>query len=121
MSATVNTRIQLKRDITANWNQARGFIPLEGEVIIYEDYEVIRQEVNGQEQLIPIPGIKIADGRPYVQDLPFVSDALRQELMGHINDPNIHVTIQEKLFWNNKLNVNDHMELIDGALILNRN
>ena len=40
MSATVNTRIQLKRDTTAHWNQATGFIPLPGEVIIYEDYEV---------------------------------------------------------------------------------
>ena len=66
-------------------------------------------------------GIKIGDGRAYVQDLPFIDGALRQELLGHINDPDIHVTIQEKLFWNNKLNVNDHMELVNGALILNRN
>ena len=92
MSVT-NMRIQLKRDITANWNNARGFIPLEGEVIIYEDYQVIRQEINGQEQLITIPGIKIGDGKTYVQDLPFTDDALRQELMGHINDPNIHVIL----------------------------
>ena len=121
MSATVNTRIQLKRDITANWNQARGFIPLDGEVIIYEDYKVIEQNVNGQEQLVPVPGIKIGDGRTYVQDLPFIDGDLHQNLMEHINNSDIHVTIQEKLFWNNKLNINDHMELVDGALILNRN
>ena len=41
MSATVTSRIQLKRDTTAHWNQAIGFIPLPGEVIIYEDYETI--------------------------------------------------------------------------------
>jgi len=35
--STINTRIKLKRDTTANWNAARGFIPLEGEVIIYLD------------------------------------------------------------------------------------
>ena len=33
MSATVNTRIQLKRDTTQHWNEALGFIPLEGEFI----------------------------------------------------------------------------------------
>ena len=99
MSATVNTRIQLKRDITANWNQARGFIPLDGEVIIYEDYKVIEQNVNGQEQLVPVPGIKIGDGRTYVQDLPFIDGDLHQNLMEHINNSDIHVTIQEKLFF----------------------
>ena len=36
MSATVNTRIQSKRDSTTNWNAARGFVPLAGEVIIYD-------------------------------------------------------------------------------------
>ena len=49
MGDTINTRIQLKRDITANWNNARGFIPLKGEVIIYEDYQVLKQQVDGQE------------------------------------------------------------------------
>ena len=39
MSATINTRIQLKRDTTQHWNEAIGFIPLPGEVIVYEDYE----------------------------------------------------------------------------------
>ena len=35
----LNTRIQLKRDTTENWNNAKGFIPLPGEIIIYTDYE----------------------------------------------------------------------------------
>lgn len=32
---TVKTRVQLKYDTEANWNKARGFVPLRGEVIIY--------------------------------------------------------------------------------------
>ena len=37
MSATINTRIQCKRDTTAHWDAAVGFIPLAGELIVYED------------------------------------------------------------------------------------
>ena len=64
---------------------------------------------------------KIGDGRAYVQDLPFVNDDLRDQLLNHINNPEIHVTMAEKLFWNNKINVNDASEVVNEALIFNRN
>ena len=119
--SVANMRIQNKRDTTANWNAARGFVPLTGEVIIYTDYKTIRKEIDGEMKNVFVPGIKIGDGQTYVQDLPFVDTELRDKIMEHINNENIHVTLQEKLFWNNKLNVNDNMELVDGALVLNRN
>ena len=121
MSATINSRIKLKRDITANWNNAIGFIPMEGEVIIYEDYKIITKEVDGVEQNIPIPGFKVGDGRAYVQDLPCIDEELREKLLDHINNTDVHVTLEEKSFWNNKINVNDHMELANGSLVFNRN
>lgn len=126
MSATVNARIQLKRDTTANWNAARGFVPMAGEIIIYTDYSSYQKEVNGQIKTILIPGIKIGDGGAYVQDLPFVDEDLRDMLMDHINNMDLHVTLGEKTFWNNKINVDDayeavHDELIDEMLVLNRN
>lgn len=121
MSATINSRIQLKRDTTAHWNAAQGMIPLAGEVIFYTDYKIIRKEIDGEMQNVYIPGIKIGDGQTYVQDLPFVDAELRDRIIEHVNNENIHVTLQEKLFWNNKLNVNDDMELVEGALVLNRN
>ena len=114
-------RIKFKRDTTANWNAARGFIPLEGELIVYNDYATIRKVINGVEQDVVVPAIKIGDGRAYVQDLPFVNDDLRDQILNHINNPEIHVTMAEKLFWNNKLNVNDSSEVVDEALIFNRN
>ena len=114
-------RIKLKRDTTVNWNNARGFIPLEGELIVYNDYATIRKIVNGNEQDVVVPAIKIGDGRAYVQDLPFVNDELRDQILNHINNPEIHVTMAEKLFWNNKLNVNDSSEVVNEALIFNRN
>ena len=128
MGAT-NARIQFKRDTTENWNNARGFIPLAGEIIVYTDYETKTWTVEeyGEEVMKTalIPNIKIGDGNAYVQDLPFVDTNLRDTLMEHINNQDIHVTLQDKLFWNNKINVDDayeqiHEELIEETLILNR-
>ena len=130
MSATVNARIKLKHDTTENWNNAVGFIPKAGEVIVYDDYEVKHYTVEeyGEqvEKTALIPNIKVGTGNAYVQDLAFVDEKTRAILMDHINDHNIHVTLQEKLFWNNKINIDDsedvvHDELLDEMLILNRN
>lgn len=125
MSATWNTRVQLKRDTTENWNNATGFIPLQGEVIIYTDYSSYEKEINGQMETILIPNIKIGTGNSYVQDLPFVDKETRDMLMEHINNLDIHTTLSEKLFWNNKVNIDDayaqvYQELEDETLIFNR-
>jgi hypothetical protein len=120
MSSIGNARIQSKRDTIQAWNAARGFVPLAGEVIIYTDYKIVQREINGVVKNVFVPGIKIGDGQTYVQDLPFVDDELRDMLMEHINNQDIHVTLQQKLFWDNKLNVVDTAELIDGTLIFNR-
>ena len=130
MSATVNTRIQFKRDTTENWNNAVGFIPLAGEVIVYTDYETktYQTEEYGETvtKTVQIPNIKIGTGNAYVQDLAFVDEKTRDILMAHIQDHDIHVTLQEKVFWNNKINVDDAAEQVSGeladeTLILNRN
>ena len=118
---TTEARIQHKRDTTAHWNNARGMIPLDGEVIVYTDYTTTTKEIDGVETLVYIPAIKIGDGRAYVQDLPFVSDDLRDRLVAHMDNPDVHVSAVEKVFWNNKLNVDDNSEVVDYALILNRN
>ena len=130
MSATINSRIQLKRDTTEHWNEAIGFIPLPGEVIVYEDYETktytVQEYGETVTKTVQIPNIKIGTGNAYVQDLAFVDEKTRDILMAHIRDNDIHVTLQEKLFWNNKINVDDAEEQISGeledeTLILNRN
>ncbi len=130
MSSTVNTRIQFKRDTTENWNNARGFIPLAGEVIVYTDYETktytVQEYGETVTKTVEIPNIKIGTGNAYVQDLGFVDEKTRDILMAHIQDHDIHVTLQEKVFWNNKINVDDASEQVSGklkneTLILNRN
>lgn len=119
--STTNARIQFKRDTTDNWNHAQGMIPLEGEVIVYNDYSQVTKVIDGVQKIVNIPAIKIGDGRAYVQDLPFVNEDLRIRIMEHIENPAIHVTAAEKLFWNNKINVNDLSEVVSHNLIFNRN
>lgn len=130
MSSTVNTRIQLKRDTTQHWNEAVGFIPLPGEVIIYDDYEIKTYTIerNGHmvTKTVNIPNIKIGTGNAYVQDLAFVDENTKDILLEHIHNQDIHTTLAEKIFWNNKINVDDATEQITGeleeeTLILNRN
>ena len=130
MSATINTRIQIKHDTTENWNNAIGFIPLPGEVIVYDDYEVKTYTTEEYGEIVTktvnIPNIKVGTGNAYVQDLAFVDEQTRDILMTHIQNHDIHVTLQEKVFWNNKINVDDAEEQISGeledeTLILNRN
>ena len=130
MSATIGSRVQLKRDTTANWNNAVGFIPLPGEVIVYEDYETKTYTVqeNGRTvtKTVNIPNIKVGTGNAYVQDLAFVDEKTRSLLLDHIQDQNVHVSTEEKTFWNNKINVDDmyelvHGELEDETLVLTRN
>lgn len=126
MSATMNTRIKLKRDTTEHWNNAQGFIPLQGEVIVYTDHEKAIRVIGNKEVEVDVPGIKIGTGNAYIQDLPFVDDELRNKLMVHIDDMDMHTTLQEKLFWNNKVNIDDEYEIMqeeleDETLIFNRN
>lgn len=109
---SVNTRIKLKRDTTANWNAARGFVPLEGEIIIYLDGRQIEKDG----QMINMPTIKIGDGGAYVQDLPFVDDDTRDTLLAHINDSLGHVSMQDRQFWNHKVDIDDLYESLNEEL-----
>lgn len=59
---TIKTRIQLKNDTEANWNKARNFIPLKGELIIYS-----------ADESHPFSRLKVGDGITTVVALPFVS------------------------------------------------
>ena len=101
----------------AYWNSQVGYVPKEGEIIIYSDYK--RKLVNNQ--YVNIPGIKIGQGSGYVQDLAFVGEDLADTLLNHITNTMIHVTPEDKTRWNNKLNVDDDAEVINESLIFNRN
>ena len=107
----------IKCETTEYWNNAIGYIPEPGEIIIYSDYQT--KEVDGQ--IINIPGIKIGSGNGYVQDLAFLNQDLADALYDHITNVSIHATPEEKRLWNNKLNVDDNAEVVEENLIFNRN
>lgn len=58
-----DTRIALKHDIEANWNKAANFIPMKGEVIIYDP-----------DQNYSYPRIKVGNGIDVVPMLPFLNE-----------------------------------------------
>lgn len=67
--ANVKTRIIQKHDSSANWAKATTFVPLKGEIIIYDD----------------LGKIKIGDGAAKVNDLPFANaDAVKQVKLNNV-------------------------------------
>ena len=100
-------------DTTDNWDRQTTLVPKRGQIIIYLDRDRIADDVGN---VIYVPGIKIGDGTAYVVDLPFIDDAQAIYLAEHINDRTLHITQQEREFWNNKLNY----DLNGETLMLNR-
>lgn len=69
MAKELKSRIQHKNDIQANWEKATNFIPLAGEMIIYNpdaDHTYAR--------------FKIGNGVTAVNDLPFYEEMIDQNI-----------------------------------------
>ena len=64
----IKTRIQNKHDVEANWNLAVNFIPLQGELIIYDKDSNYSYE-----------RVKVGDGKTKVMNLPFVTEPITNE------------------------------------------
>ena len=94
------------------WNSQLSYIPDLGEIVIYTNRNTVDN--------VDYPGIKIGDGNAYLVDLPFVGDELYTQIITaineHVQNTSIHVTSEEKEFWNNKLNCN----VENGNLFFNR-
>lgn len=87
------------------WDSRRDLISQKNVVYVYSDHETNEE---GQ----PVPGFKVGDGMAYLIDLPFNDDLA----LKHIYNTGIHVTQEEKDFWNNKvtayINADDVEQLI---------
>lgn len=102
---------------TSYWDSCRGFIPNRGQLIVYSDHRTFTE--GGR--TISVPGVKVGSGNAYVQDLAFIDEAVGRDLLTHIRDNNVHVTPEERAFWNSKLNVTDAQEVVGEILVFNRN
>lgn len=91
---------------TAYWNERPQLIGEKGHIYVYTDCNYVDEQ--------PIPGLKVGDGMSYLIDNPFV--ASNQEiLINHINNHAIHISPEERYFWNNKVRCDD--TTIDGENI----
>lgn len=99
------------------WDSDINIISEKGSFYIYSDYKIIYKD----DKEFLLPGLKIGDGKTYLIDLPFINadnSQFEQRLLDHINNNIIHVTLQEKTFWNNKLNYEFNN---DETLVFNKN
>lgn len=112
-TAYVDNKI-IKRTIL-EWAATPAYIAPENTIIVYTD---ATSYIENNETIF-VPSIKISDGITPVVDLPFVNDDIRNSLLQHIENQNIHVTAEKQTFWNNKINCND--EVINNNLVLTRN
>ena len=68
-----NARIQQKHDVEVNWLKATNFIPLLGEIIIYD-----------ADATHSTPRIKVGDGETFVSSLPFIDEPITNEQIDEI-------------------------------------
>ncbi len=102
----------------ADWDADRDMISQKDVLYIYSDYKLIDQD--GKQ--IYMPGIKVGDGTSYLIDLPFANQNKNNEiedlLLDHINNKIVHISAEQRDFWNNKLNLS--LTPQSQTLVLNR-
>lgn len=86
-------------DTTQNWNSQQMLIGERGAIYIYNDHSTIEKDG----QMFYVPGIKVGDGLAYLIDAPFVGDDIVEDFMGHVNNTMIHVSPNDRDFWNHKV------------------
>ena len=111
------SRHPVKTGTTSYWDSCVGYVPDEGEIIVYSDYASTIVDGN----TVPVPGIKIGSGNGYVQDLAFVGQPEAETILSHIQNDVCHITAAERTSWNKKLNVDDLHETDGETLIFIRN
>lgn len=89
---------EIYSDTTANWNAKFGLIGKKDCLYIYTDYII--------EGGIPIPSIKVGDGKAYLIDLPFIYSG--------------NVTAEQIAFWNNKVTVYEEY-VSEETLMISKN
>ena len=96
MAKTIQTRVQHKHETEANWLLATNFVPLAGEIIIYDpdpDNEDPSKRYSGIR-------VKIGDGETPVNSLPFALD--ETDLRNLINDTKSAIENLTAVWWGTK-------------------
>ena len=94
---------------TADFEYMKTTVPSIGQLFILTDLRSIKKSDG---TTITSAGIKVGDGIKTIEQLPFID----WFYWDHLNDANIHVTAEEKTFWNNKITC----EVLDETLNLKK-
>ena len=106
----------MEHGTTEYWDTIKKeYIPAQGRIVIYDDHYT---DIQG----VIHPGFKIGTGNGYICDLPFIEDSItikekylaetNKKIDNHINNKEVHITSEERNYWNNKLNckIDEHDE-----------
>lgn len=80
---------------TEEWNRHVDLIASLNTIYVYTDHKTMEDD---EGNIVLVPGVKVGDGKAFLIDMPFI-DAVMD---AHINDMDIHVTPEQKRFWDNK-------------------
>lgn len=93
MENTLKVRIKNKSGSSSYWSSQIDFIPLNGELIIYDDHKTYTDQSN---QVHNLPGFKLGDGITTVNELPFVDKVLEEQILKHIANTKVHIQEGER-------------------------
>lgn len=97
------------------WDSLPSYFPKKGEIVVYTDfYKEIKEGVE-----VAIPNIKIGTGNAYLADLAFIDQYVLDDLKKHIDDMERHITEEERMSWNNKINITQSVQ--GETLVFDRN
>lgn len=85
-------------DTEENWRSQNTLISELGALYVYKDHSTVIED--GVEKYVP--AIKIGDGTSYLIDMPFINDDFSKMLLEHLQDAVVHVSDDDRTFWNNK-------------------
>lgn len=107
-------KLNFYSDTVEGWKSKIHYVAEKNTMYIYIDYK------KDEDQDFYIPGIKLGDGKTYLIDLPFlnnVNSSIDKQILQHVKNKDIHITSQQRLFWNNKLNLTmDNENLVFNRL-----
>ena len=84
---------------TDQWNSQPDLIGKKGHIYVYSDFG--ETEIDGKK--VAVPNIKIGDGNAFLIDNPFITASVDDIINTHISDTDIHITADERDFWNEKV------------------
>lgn len=84
---------------TEYWNNQPDLVGKKSHIYVYSDYA--ETEIDGE--MVAVPNIKIGDGNAFLIDNPFITKSVEDILKMHIDDNSVHISDDERDFWNEKI------------------